>query len=238
MILLALCSCVPIPGEKEQASDLKVKLKDDDSNEFDINDIGDNFSSPIEAFEASVYQLTRRNCVGCHRDDRLGLPQHANDDVQIAYDQAKARADFNTPSNSRLVIKAGDSHCGQFCQDNSVMLQAVTIWADIEAQFSGGSPQPAPVTPSVSDLNAFQTSVYSYTRALCVSCHASGGLPNHASATPLTAYNAAKPFVDSANISQSRLVIKASDGHCGANCQNAAPMIDAISYWVDFDATF
>ncbi|MGE0615497.1 MAG: hypothetical protein AB7P04_07640 [Bacteriovoracia bacterium] len=83
----------------------------------------------IEAFHASVYQLARRDCVGCHGINQA--PLFVTNNVAASYQAAKNYTSFAAIPSSRLVAKAKDGHCGPACStDGSEMTANIQAWWD------------------------------------------------------------------------------------------------------------
>ncbi len=82
-------------------------------------------------------------------------------------------------------------------------------------------------------LEAFRYSVYKFTRANCVQCHGETQSPLHAGYDIATAYSAAKPKVNFADIPASIMVERSKNGHCGLpTCMtDGTAMIAAIQTW-------
>lgn len=85
-------------------------------------------------------------------------------------------------------------------------------------------------------LNAFKGSVYTYTRAQCMSCHAAIQAPTFASSDAVLAYGLSKPRANFAVPASSTLVNRVKDGHCGAPClTNGDAMTGHIQTWADVE---
>lgn len=77
------------------------------------------------AFSSTVYQITRANCIGCHETTS---PTHASSDVNAALTAAKTKINWDTPENSRLVVKLRDENhnCWASCSESAeIMLNAI-----------------------------------------------------------------------------------------------------------------
>ena len=111
----------------------------------DIRDPGEAKSFPATAstagtngtsFADTVYPLlvgtnpviANGNCQNCHEEIATPLPQapfFASDDVNAAYEAAKAKIDIDTPSNSRLVQRLLEQHnCWSDCASNAALMEA------------------------------------------------------------------------------------------------------------------
>ncbi|HUP57188.1 MAG TPA: hypothetical protein VM598_07025 [Bdellovibrionota bacterium] len=107
--------------------------------------------SPLETFRTTVYAITRAKCIACHNSPPLtpGTPEHAADDINLAYDWVKNRAGlsgnpiakFLDIPGSELVIHAGNGHCGTFCAPGSGTQNEISValadWIDVEMAFAG-----------------------------------------------------------------------------------------------------
>jgi hypothetical protein len=78
----------------------------------------------------------------------------------------------------------------------------------------GGGQKPGACTPLPTATVKFSTDVHPILTASCGTCHgdASSSLPKFGSATPATSYQAVSQFVDTANPSQSQLLLKGNGG--------------------------
>ena len=105
-------------------------------------------SGPVAAYQNSVYTLgNQMNCVQCHGVVPEGeanpvtgggitqSPGWLVTDVNDAYANAKAFANFANPAASVLVTFAGNNHCGitAICGNGSILMQqAIATWAAAE----------------------------------------------------------------------------------------------------------
>lgn len=97
---------------------------------FESNIYGGSASVSYDAFEKTVYPITRANCVSCHQTQQ---PQHASADVKTAHDAIITgfKVNFTSISNSRMVKKLReDNHnCWGDCEDNAKeMEEAIAEW--------------------------------------------------------------------------------------------------------------
>ncbi|HKJ51310.1 MAG TPA: LamG domain-containing protein, partial [Gammaproteobacteria bacterium] len=111
----------------------------------DIRDPGEAKSFPATAstagtngtsFADTVYPLlvgtnpviANGNCQNCHEEIATPLAQapfFASDDVNAAYEAAKAKMDIDTPANSRLVQRLLEQHnCWSDCASNAALMEA------------------------------------------------------------------------------------------------------------------
>ncbi len=99
---------------------------------------GVNPQSSLEAFERTVYQVTRQNCTSCHRSSQQ--PIHANDDSQVAHNALlnQYKINFTNPAQSRMVKKLRDEghNCWSNCENDAQEMQdAIVEWKEmIEAE--------------------------------------------------------------------------------------------------------
>ncbi len=98
------------------------------------------------AFAATVYPITRANCVSCHTTQ---APKHASADVREAHDEimSSMKVNFANIPASRLVRKLRDeSHnCWSDCNaDADEMQAAIEAW-DIAIKDSGAPPVGPPI---------------------------------------------------------------------------------------------
>ncbi len=103
----------------------------------------------------------------------------------------------------------------------------------MEKDLVNGSDVSGLLTPpcSQSALEAFRNTVYPQVRTKCAACHGANQMPLFAMADVQVAYSEAKNRTNFQSPNQSRLYIKAQDGHCGANCQNGGTILTAIQQW-------
>lgn len=97
---------------------------------FEGNIYGGEDAISYEAFSASVYQLTRTHCVGCHTTTQ---PVHASPNLAKAHDSviAQFKVNFSNLPASRIVAKIRDENhnCWGDCAANAQeMLAAVSTW--------------------------------------------------------------------------------------------------------------
>jgi hypothetical protein len=85
----------------------------------------------LEAFQQTVYPISRSSaysCVGCHMSVS---PRHASDNTLTAHDAALTVVDFNNPANSRIVnkMKVERHNCGANCDNIGTLYQnAIQEW--------------------------------------------------------------------------------------------------------------
>jgi hypothetical protein len=85
----------------------------------------------LTAFAATVYPISRTNCLTCHRTQ---YPQHSSDNLQMAHDSLVVGGfiNFTNPENSKLVQKMRANHnCGSPSQCSALgdaYRNAITEW--------------------------------------------------------------------------------------------------------------
>jgi concanavalin A-like lectin/glucanase superfamily protein len=87
------------------------------------------------AFEAGVYQLTRKYCVQCHAGSGPGFPHIAHPDPETAFRAVvdNQKVSLTDPNRSRLVHRLSDDKhfCWSNCMDDAATMQAaIQQWAD------------------------------------------------------------------------------------------------------------
>lgn len=100
---------------------------------FKSNVYGGGSEASYNAFEQTVYSITRSNCISCHSEDIQ--PLHANDDVKKAHDAviSSFKVNFSNIPASRLVAKLRDENhnCWGNCAENAAEMQAaIEEWND------------------------------------------------------------------------------------------------------------
>ncbi len=118
----------------------------------------------VQAFQSSVYALTRAKCIDCHG---AGIgPQFASANLQTAYTLSRGYVDFSNIANSRIVARTKDGHCGGSCRgDGAEMIAAIsTWWANGESglESTEAAEQPVSVTQSLG-IPALPSSTTVYT---------------------------------------------------------------------------
>ncbi len=111
-----------------------------------------------EAFEQTVYPITRANCVSCHQTQS---PVHASSDVAEAHVAATSKVNFANIPNSRLVKKLRDENhnCWSDCGANADEMQAaIEEWYAAIEQTDAESPNPViQPPPQAAVLRTVQT---------------------------------------------------------------------------------
>ena len=114
---------------------------------FESNIYGGSASVSYDAFEKSVYPITRTNCVSCHQTQQ---PQHASADVKTAHDALITgfKVNFANIPNSRMVKKLReDNHnCWGDCEENATEMEAAIAEWNEAIKDSGESPVDEPTT--------------------------------------------------------------------------------------------
>jgi hypothetical protein len=207
----------------------------------------------VDAFEDSVYQITRARCVSCHDSQN---PTHASSDVKQAHDIVvnQFKVNFSNVASSRLVAKLRDEahNCWSDCTDNAnEMQEAIQKWANavdaIEENLendnstndnngSGNTNEGFIVVPGLSSQAAFEQSVYPVTKIRCTTCHINT-FPRQANSDKTIAHNdlVNGGKIDFTNTLNSRIVQKlVTDEHnCWSNncADDATVMKSAIDQW-------
>ena len=105
-----------------------------------------------EAFEKTVYPITRANCINCHTTQ---APTHAADDPKAAHTAALSKVNFANIPNSRLVLKLrNDQHnCWGDCAANADEMQAaIEDWYDMIKKTDAQSPTPVIQPPPMATV--------------------------------------------------------------------------------------
>jgi hypothetical protein len=87
----------------------------------------------VQAFEQTVYPLTRQYCVNCHGMGQQ--PVHADPDSQVAHDSVlnSFKVNFQNPGQSRMVLKLSQSNHN--CWSNDCSADAAQMQAAIESWY-------------------------------------------------------------------------------------------------------
>lgn len=111
-----------------------------------------------EAFEQTVYPITRANCVSCHQTQS---PTHASGDVSEAHEAALGKVNFANIPGSRLVRKLRDEqhNCWSDCASNAdEMESAIEEWYAAIEESDAQSPNPViQPPPTAQTLKTSQT---------------------------------------------------------------------------------
>lgn len=109
---------------------------------------GSSGASSLQAFEQTVYPITRAHCTNCHGNSQQ--PLHASSNSTTAHNAVvnSYKVDFNNIPNSRMVQKLRESHnCWGSCTANAMEMQlAIEDWKSLMAATSGGGPTNPPVS--------------------------------------------------------------------------------------------
>ena len=200
-------------------------------------------------------QLRGENaCLQCHDQDQK--PKFLNfDDVNLAYSEAIAYADFADPSKSQFVTKVGGGHNCWLTSDSDCALsieRMIINWATDSGSsttrvISLTAPDPLkdpgdaksfPALPTDNAPDSFALTVYPVltTTGQCQGCHDDSVAlpisPFFANGNVTSAYEAAKPKMDIDTPSNSRFVVRLRDEfhNCWTNdcAADAATMQSAI----------
>lgn len=129
---------------------------------------GSSGASSLQAFEQTVYPITRARCASCHGTSQQ--PLHASSNSTTAHNAVvnSYKVDFNNIPNSRLVQKIKEGHnCWGSCIANSTEMQlAIEEWKDQMAVTSGDGGTPTPTAPG--------TNVYTKSTSLSQTLEAEG----------------------------------------------------------------
>ncbi len=145
VVLFSYNQCVM--NQKSSPSKLKYK-QDQSSSGSKTSAAPTNYNTSnqdsVNAFKNSVYLITSTRCVACHGSSQT--PLHASNNIQTAHDAVlnSFKVDFNSPENSRLVLKLkNDKHnCWGDCNSNATeMLNAINSWKD-KIAYSGTTTAP------------------------------------------------------------------------------------------------
>lgn len=173
----------------------------------------------VLTFKQEVWDnlASQSRCGSCHNAGGQS-PQFVHDqDVNIAYSQAKTVVDLSDPSQSLMVTKVAAGHncwlpSTSACVD--IITGHLTSWAGgpegsvktIELR-EPDDHDPGNTLTFPADSSSFQTTVYPVLRDYCVDCHVEGiQTPFFASSDVDTAYDQAKSRINLSNPGDSRLV--------------------------------
>lgn len=117
---------------------------------FESNVFGGAAQVSYDAFEKTVYPITRANCVSCHATQQ---PAHASPDLKTAHDAliSNFKVNFDNIPSSRMVKKLReDNHnCWGDCEENALEMEAaITEWKN-EIKDSGEVAVVPPVDTNV-----------------------------------------------------------------------------------------
>jgi cytochrome c553 len=117
-------------------------------------------AASLASFQTTVYPLLRTHCARCHSTENTAAsgaqaPIHADVDVSLAHEYALTRVNFESPADSKLVVRMGiDRHncIGGDCRAaNATMLSAVTAWANAVAPTVAKTPWLTPKGAQVTE---------------------------------------------------------------------------------------
>lgn len=94
-----------------------------------------NFPQDVSLFSTNVYPLLTQYCASCHNEasPTAQSPFFASDDIEKAYQAAKAVIDLNNPAQSRLVLRLRNEfhNCWSDCNNDSATMEAaITTFSD------------------------------------------------------------------------------------------------------------
>ena len=212
-----------------------------------------NYSGPppdtddVQLFKINVWDnLSGQNrCGQCHGLDQE--PDFVNlDDVNIAYAEANAIVDLNSPKDSRMVTKVASGHNCWLTSDSAcadTITSFITAWAGDSAGNTNTIDLEAPIIrdPGASrtfpdDSALFGSTIHPLLTARCSNCHTDSAAtpiaPFFAGSDVDAAYEAAKAKIDLDTPANSRFVVRLrSEFHnCWSDCAaNSDEMETAIS---------
>lgn len=112
-------------------------------------------SSTVEAFAQTLFPLLRSKCSSCHGTNQGPIFAVANAADALSVMNQASLYDFRAPSNSKIVRKSSDSHCGAGCAGNAEQFTSeIQKWsalvANVPSGGGGGGVNPSPSsTPTV-----------------------------------------------------------------------------------------
>lgn len=124
--------------------------------------VGTSGASSLDAFQATVYPITRARCASCHASTQQ--PLHASANVTTAHNAVlnSYKVDFSNIPNSRMVRKLQEGHnCWGSCTANATEMQlAIEDWKDLmQNAGGGGAPAPSAIPPVVTRLTSTSRTV-------------------------------------------------------------------------------
>jgi hypothetical protein len=185
--------------------------------------------------------LVTGQCATCHKSTQT--PFIADDDASAAYSVTKTLVSWNNLSNSTLLAKIDDGHCGPSCSGpyTQAMANALSSWMAAEGIVAtsptpSGTATPTP-TPSpsgtTSPIIVYQNTVFPIVTNNCSGCHAGAQTPFFAVNNINNSYSAAKTVVSFSAPATSKLYTQSMNGHCGQMvCMtDGTAMLNAIQTW-------
>ncbi len=196
----------------------------------------------VRAFQVNLWGNLVEKCGSCHKAGGQSPSFARMDDINLAYSQAIAVVDLNSPADSRLVTKVASGHncwevnakaCGE------IMTAYITQWVGQSGDSAGRMIQlmPPPVvaagdSKSFPDSSAlFASTVHPLLVNFCANCHIGSApvpqAPYFAAADVATAYAAVKTShkLDLDTPANSRLVMRLrNEFH---NCWSSDCQVDA-----------
>ncbi len=224
---------------------------------------GTNYSGPppatpeVAAFKANVWDNVEPDtvCGGCHFTGGQQPTFARDDDINLAFEDARSLLDTRSPELSRLSTKVGGGHNCWLASDQACA-DVMTAWIGSYATELAGGEGPSDgreiilTPPPIKDVGAsksfpadpalFAATVQPLLVTYCSGCHStSAGLaqsPYLGNADALTSYEAAKSRIDLNTPVNSRLVIRLEDEfhNCWGDCvANGLEMEAAIAAFAD-----
>lgn len=199
-----------------------------------------------QAFENTVYQITRKHCASCHAAQ---TPVHAHADSAKAMNSLfdNAKVDFSNFHKSRIVAKIRDENhgCWSDCETNAAEMESmVSKWYELIQKDikDGGHTNTTEecyteiiTTPGADPVVAYaDVGLHQIFINQCSSCHNSNtDRSPFGDANPQVAFDAAYgdgsgTYLDFANAGQGRMVTQVKTGHNG-NCNVGSGECAAIA---------
>ena len=140
-----------------------------DESGVSVSLAGTSSASSLQAFEQTLYPITRARCASCHGSTQQ--PLHASSNSTTAHNSVinSYKVDFANIPNSRMVQKLREGHnCWGSCTANAMEMQlAIEDWKDLMAvtspapgattgTTSGGMPNPGNYTKSTANSMTLQ----------------------------------------------------------------------------------
>jgi mono/diheme cytochrome c family protein len=124
-------------------------------------------SAEASAFAATVHPLVEERCGTCHSGMGPGFPSLAAEDPELAMDEVTTVVDFETLTESRIVLRLSQDlhYCWTDCiSDGLEMLGAIVSWQTLLAMEAAGQtgsqegalPAPAALEIEVPDVASFE----------------------------------------------------------------------------------
>ncbi|MEO0422118.1 MAG: LamG domain-containing protein [Pseudomonadota bacterium] len=211
----------------------------------------------VAAFKNQVWDpiVEEGGCQGCHFTGGQAPTFMRNDDINLAFEDARALLDQGSPELSRLSTKVGGGHNCWLASDQACA-DRMTAWIGLFAFEVAGGEGPSDgreiilTPPPIKDVGAskafpsdpalYAATVQPLLVTYCSGCHATSAAlaqsPYLGNADPVTSYEAAKARIDLNTPANSRLVLRLEDEfhNCWGDCvANGAEMQAAIEAFAD-----